>query len=74
MAGFPGGASGKEPACHKRCGFDLWVEKIPWRKASQPTPIFLPGKSHGQKRLADYGPKGLKESYMTEATACMHSG
>jgi len=34
--GFPGGASGKEPACQgrrlKRCRFDLWVRKIPWRK------------------------------------------
>ena len=41
--GFPGGRSGKEPACqcgkHKRHEFDLWVEKIPWRRAWQPTPI-----------------------------------
>ena len=46
---FPGGASSKEPACqcsrHKRSGFDPWVGKIPWRKAWQPTPVFLPGKS-----------------------------
>ena len=42
--GFPGGASGKEPACQcrrcKRLGFDPWVGKIPWRKAWQPTPVF----------------------------------
>ena len=49
LLGFPGGASGKEPACqcrrHKRGGFDPWVGKIPWRKAWQPTPVFLPGES-----------------------------
>ena len=36
----------------KRCGFDPWVRKIPWRRAWQPTPIFLPGESHGQGSLA----------------------
>ena len=50
--GFPGGARGKEPACqrrrHKICSFDPWVRKIPWRRAWQPTPVFLPGESHGQ--------------------------
>ena len=50
---FPGGASGKEPTCqcsgHKRCGFDPWVGKIPWRRAWQPTPVFLPGESHGRR-------------------------
>ena len=39
--GFPGGTSGKEPNCQcrrfKRCGFDPWVGKIPWRRACQPT-------------------------------------
>ena len=49
-AGLPGGTNGKEPVCqyrrHKRCGFDPWVRKIPWRKAWQPTPVFLPGESH----------------------------
>jgi len=34
------------------CGFDPWVEKIPWRKKWQPTPVFLPGISHGQRSLA----------------------
>ena len=46
-------ANGKEPACpcrrHKRCRFDPWVGKIPWRRVWQPTPVFLPGESHGQK-------------------------
>ena len=49
MRGFPGGANGKEPACQcrrwKRHGFDSWVGKIPWRKAWQSTPVFLPGDS-----------------------------
>ena len=50
---FPDGASGKEPVCqcksHKRCRFDLGVGKIPWRRAWQPTTVFLPGESHGQR-------------------------
>ena len=52
--------SGKEPACQcKRCkGHDLnpQVGKIPWRRAWQPTPIFLPGESHGQRSLVGYSP------------------
>ena len=58
--GFLSGASGKEPACqcrrHKRPGFCLWVGKIPWGRAWQPTPVFLPGESHGQRSLEGYGP------------------
>ena len=38
-----------------RDGFDLWVRKIPWRRKWQPTPVFLPGESHGQRRPAVYG-------------------
>ena len=41
---------GKDSACHcRRRGFDLWVRKIPWRREWQPTPVFLPGKSHEQR-------------------------
>ena len=58
--GFPGGDSGKEATCQqrrsKRLGFDPWVGKIPWRRKWQPTPIFLPGESHGQRSLAGYSP------------------
>jgi len=44
--GFPGGSDGKEYACQsRRPGFYPWIEKIPWRKKWQPTPIFLPGQS-----------------------------
>jgi len=64
-------ALGKEPACQyrrlKRLGFDPWVAKIPWRRARQPTPGFLPGESLGQKSLVGYSPQGYKESDMTEA-------
>ena len=46
----------KESACQcrrcKRCGFDPWVGKIPWRRTWQPTPVVLPGESHGQRILA----------------------
>ena len=38
----------------KRHRFDPWVEKIPWRRAWQPTPIFLPEESHGQRNLVGY--------------------
>ena len=59
---------GKESACQCRrcwrCEFDPWVEKIPWRRKWQPTPVFLPGKSHGEMRLTGYSPCGCKESCM----------
>ena len=57
---FPDGTSGKEPTCqcrrHKREGFDPWIGKIAWRRAWQPTPVFLPGESHGQRSLVGYSP------------------
>ena len=40
----------------------------PWRRAQQPTPIFLPGKSHGQRSLVGYGLQSCKESDTTEVT------
>ena len=43
---------------HKRCGFDPWVRKIPWKRAWQPTPVFLTGESHGQRSLWGYSPWG----------------
>ena len=42
------------------------VRKIPWRKTRHPTPVFLPGKFHGQRSLADDSPWGHKESDSTE--------
>ena len=41
-------------------GFDPWVGKIPWRRKWQPTPVLLPGKSHGQRILESYSPWGHK--------------
>ena len=58
--------SGKESVCqHGRCEFDLWVRKIPWRRKWPPTPVFLPGKSHGQRSPMGYRPWGLRESGTT---------
>ena len=56
--GFPGDTSGKECICqcrrHKRHSFDPWVGNIPWRRVWQPTAVFLPGESRGQKSLVVY--------------------
>ena len=65
---FPGGSDGKVPAC-LQCGrprFDPSVGKIPWRRKWHPTPVFLPGESHGWRSLVGYSPWGLKESDTTE--------
>ena len=59
--GFCGGSAGKESACqcrrHKRCRFDPWFGKIPWRRTWQPTLVFLPGESmdRGAWRLQSVG-------------------
>ena len=61
---FPGGAGGKEPTCQcrrqKRRRFDSWVGTIPWRRKWQPTPVFFPEKSHGQRNLVGYNSWGHK--------------
>ena len=54
------------------CGrprFNPWVEKFPWRRKWQPTPVFFPGESHGGRILVGYSPWGRKESDTTE---CFH--
>ena len=57
LHGLPWWFSGKEPACQWRgCGFDPWVRKVPWRRKWQPIPVFLPGKSYGQRSLTGYSP------------------
>ena len=64
--GFPGGTGSKELACQyrssKRHGVDPCVRKIAWRRAWQPTPVFLPGEFHGQS-----SPMGHKELGTTKA-------
>jgi len=52
--------------------FDPWIRKISWRRKWKPTLVFLPEKSHGQRSLAGYSPKGHKESDMSDWT-CMHA-
>ena len=47
-------------------GFDPWVGKISWKREWLPTPVFLPGESHGQRSLAGYSPQSHKDSDMTE--------
>ena len=58
--GFLGAASGKEPASqcrrHEKLEFNPWIGKIPWRRAWQPTPVFLPEESHEQRSLLGYSP------------------
>ena len=67
LAGPPRWLSGKETACWcRRCRghrFNPRVGKIPWRRGWQPTPVFLPGKSHGQRSLAGYSPRGRRARY-----------
>ena len=76
LLGFPGGASEKEPVCqyrrHKRRRFGPQVRNIPWRRAWHPTPVYLPGESHGQRSLVGSGPKGCKELDTTEVTQHIH--
>ena len=45
---------------------DTWVRKIPWRRAWQPTPVFLPGKLHGQGSMVGCTPQGGKELDTTD--------
>ena len=74
--GLPGGTSGKESTCQsrrcKRCRFDPWVGKIPWRRKWLPTPVFLPGESHAQKSLVGHSLWGCKELDMTERLIHTH--
>ena len=57
-----GGSHGKIICLQcRRPGFDSWIRKTPWRREWQPTSVFLPGESHGQRSLAGYSPWGRKE-------------
>ena len=49
-------------------GFNPWMGKIPWRRAWQLNPVFLPAESHGQRSRAGYSPWGCTELDMTEVT------
>ena len=70
----PGGSDDKR--IHMQCrrpGFDPGVRKISWRRAWQPTPVFLPGEFHGQRGLAGYSPLDHKESETTERKRLSHT-
>ena len=72
--GFSGDSMGKESTC-KAGGFYPWVGKIPWRRAWQPTPVFLTGESQGRRSLSGHSPYGRKELDTTEVIehTCMHA-
>ena len=54
---LPGGSVMKKSTCQgRRPRINPWVGKIPWRRKWLPTPVFLPGESHGQRGLVDYSP------------------
>ena len=63
------GEKRKTPMCFRNC-METWVQSLghedPWRRARQPTLLFLPGESHGQRSLVGYSPWAHKESDMTE--------
>ena len=66
----------RQKRIHLRCrrpGFDPWVRKIPWRREWLPTPVFLPGESHGQRSVEGYSPPGHKKSDTTEWLALSHA-
>ena len=63
----PGGSDGKSICLQcGRPGFNPWVGKIPWRRKWHPTPVFLPGESHGRRSLVGYSPWGCKQPDATE--------
>ena len=68
---------GKESTCNVgdtgRHGLNPQVGKIPWRRAWQTIPVFLPGKLHGQRNLVGYSPWGHKELDTTEVTEHTHT-
>ena len=76
--GFPGDTSVKETTCqwgrHKRHGFDPWAGKIPWRRAWQPTPVFLPGESPWTEKPGGLLSTGLERAgHDWSNLTCMHT-
>ena len=67
LLGFPGDSDGKRIHLQgRRPGFNPWVGKIPWGREWLPTPVFLPGESHGQRTLEGHSPWDNKETDTTE--------
>ena len=68
---FPIDSDGEGSACSAgRPGFDPSVGKIPWKREWHPTPLFLPGEFHAQRRLAVHSPQ---DSDTTEQLTCTHT-
>ena len=62
--GLPWWLSGKESSCQcRRHGFNPWVRGIPWRRKPQPSPVFLPGESHGKRSLEGYSPLVMESEH-----------
>ena len=76
LLGFPSGTTVKNPPVitrKRRCGFSPWVRKIPWRRAWQPTLVFVPGESHQQRRQAGYGVQNRKIAELDTTEATKHT-
>ena len=77
VKGFPGGASGKEPACQTQKTLQTRVQSLgqedPLEKGMAIHSLFLPGEVHGQRSMAGYSPCGQKESDMTEQLTHTHT-
>ena len=72
LCGLPQWLGGLQCKRCRRPRLNPWVGKIPWRRAWQPTPIFLPGEFHGQWSLAGYSPWACHITDTTEATEHAH--
>ena len=77
--GFPAGTSGKESVCqcrrYKRCQFDPWVKKVPWRRKWLPTPVFLPARipqTEEPGRLQSMASRGVRHAWATGHTHAQH--
>ena len=73
---FTGGSAVKKIRWRSRrsCTFDPWVGKIPWRRAWQPTPVFLPGESHGQRSLGGTVHRVAKSQIqLKQLSTCVHA-
>ena len=69
-----GGSHSKVCLQCRRPGFSPWVGKIPWKRKWQPTPVFLPGKSYGQRSLSGYSPWVAKNQTTTEQPILLVTG
>ena len=78
MLGLPADSEDRESICQcRRHRVNPWVRKIPWRRAWQPTPAFLPRESHGQRSLVSYSPwahKRVRHNLVTKQQITTNEG